>query len=87
MIAHMTGMHHREVILHQGTLTGMKGVLRQMIGSLQRIRGLGHLLVPLLAAMITIDRSGITFLGHLHHPHANRTTPVRLSSLAIVAAQ
>lgn len=87
MIAHMTGMQHREAILHQGTLTGMKGVLHQMIGTLPRIRGLGHLLVPLLAAMITIDHSGITFLGHLHHPHANRTTLVLPSSLAIVAAQ
>lgn len=86
MIAHMTGMHHREAILHQGTLTGMNGVLYQMIGTLPRIPGLGHLLAPLLAAMITIDHSGITFLGHLHRPYANRITLVLPSSLAIEVA-
>lgn len=87
MIAHMTGMHHREAILHQETLTGMNGVLHQMIGTLPRIPGLGHLLVPLLTVMITIDHFGITFLGHLHRPHANQTTLVLPSSLAIVAAR
>lgn len=99
MIAHMTGMHHQGVILHQGTLTDMKGVLYQMIGTLLRIPGLGHHLVPLLAAMITIDHSGmarllvlwlkshylqgITFLGRLHRPYANRITLVLPSHLVI----
>jgi hypothetical protein len=86
MIVYMTGMLHREAILHQGTLTGMKGVLLQMIGTPPRIRGLGHLLVLPLAAMITIDHSEITFLGHLHRPHANRTTLVLPSSLATEVA-
>lgn len=86
MIAHMTGMHHRGVILHQETLTDMKGVLYQMIGTLPRIPDPGHLQAPLLAAMITIDHSGITFLGHLHRPYANRIILVLPSRLVIEVA-
>jgi hypothetical protein len=40
----------------------MKDVLRQMIGTLPRCPGLGHLLVPLLAARITIGHLGMTRL-------------------------